>query len=127
MSETQPPNMDKNIIDRPPVGTLVDFVEGVDEKNHLDIEVAVNETGKVVLFHNRRFKKDIAWFEFDLGNNNLDFVLDNGDIRNAGIALGGNVSKYMQNSYQILTVFMDNNTGEAIEGTYIPLIIHRSD
>ena len=119
--------MDKNIIDRPPVGTLVDFVEGVDEKNHLDIEVAVNETGKVVLFHNRRFKKDIAWFEFDLGNNNLDFVLDNGDIRNAGIALGGNVSKYMQNSYQILTVFMDNNTGEAIEGTYIPLIIHRSD
>lgn len=119
--------MDKNVIDRPPVGTLIDFVTDVDENNTLEIEVAVNETGKVVVFHNRRFKKEIAWFEFDLGNNHLDFVLDNGDIRNAGLPLTPNVAKHMQNSYQILTVFMDNNTGEAIEGSYIPLIIHRAD
>ncbi len=47
--------------DRPPVGTLVDFVEGVDKDNPLDIEVAVNDKGKVVVFHNRAFKKEISW------------------------------------------------------------------
>ena len=113
-------------LETPDVGTLVDFVYGVDEKNHLDIEVAVNEVGKVVLFHNRVFKNDISWFEFDLNTNKLDFVLDDGDIRNTGLPLGKDVAKYMQNSHQILMVLLDNDTGEAKEGNYVPLIIHKS-
>ncbi|MFK7840075.1 MAG: hypothetical protein AB8B83_07055 [Bdellovibrionales bacterium] len=112
--------------EKPPVGNLTDFVNDVDEDNHLDIEVAVNSTGKVVLFHNRSFKNEISWFEFDLGTNKLDFVLDDGEIRDAGIPLSQNVAKYMQNSHQILMVLLDNETGEASEGNYIPLIIHRS-
>lgn len=113
------------ISDRPPVGALVDFVSGVDENTPLDIEVAVNETGKVVVFHNLPFKKDIEWFEFDLGTNKLDFVLDSGDVRDAGLPLGKDVAKYMQNSHQILMVLLDNETGEAKQGNYVPLIIHR--
>lgn len=113
------------IAERPPVGNLTDFVHGVDENNHLDIEVAVTEQGKVVVFHNRAFKKEIAWFEFDLGTNKLDFILDGGDIRDAGLPLTKDVAKYMQNSHQILMVYMDNETGEAKEGNYVPLIIRR--
>lgn len=113
--------------ERPPVGTLIDFVDGVDENNHLDIEVAVNEEGKIVVFYNRIFKNPIAWFEFDLGSNKLDFILDDGDIRDTGLPLGRDMSKYMQNSHQILMVLLDNDTGEAKEGTYVPLIIHRND
>ena len=115
------------ISDRPPVGNLTDFVYGVDEKHHLDIEVAVNENGKVVVFHNRPFKNEIAWFEFDLGTNKLDFILDDGDIRDAGLPLGQDVAKYMQNSHQILMVLLDDDTGEAKEGNYIPLIIHKKE
>ena len=108
------------------VGNLTDFVYGTDGTGFLDIEVAVNEKGKVVLFHNRPFKHDIAWFEFDLGTNKLDFVLDDGDIRDAGLPLGRDVAKYMQNSHQILMVLLNDDTGEAKEGNYIPLIIHRT-
>jgi len=125
MSDNTTENNTTNL-ETPPVGTLVDFVHGVDEDNHLDIEVAVNEKGKVVLFHNRTFKNDISWFEFDLNTNKLDFVLDDGDIRNTGLPLGRDVAKYMQNSHQILMVLLDDKTGEASEGAYIPLIIHRS-
>lgn len=113
------------ISDRPPVGNLTDFVYGVDELHRLNIEVAVNEHGKVVVFHNRPFKKDISWFEFDLGSNRLDFILDDGDVRDAGLPLGRDVAKYMQNSHQILMVLLDDDTGEAKEGNYVPLIIHR--
>jgi hypothetical protein len=115
------------ISDRPPVGDLSNFVYGVDEKNALDIEVAVDEKGKVVVFHNRPFKKDIAWFEFDLGTSKLDFILDDGDIRDAGLFVTSTMAKYMQNSHQILMVLIDNDSGAAKEGNYVPLIIHRKD
>lgn len=115
------------ISDRPPVKDLSNFVYGVDEDNPLDIEVAVDETGKVVMFHNRVFKEEIAWFEFDLSTGKLDFILDNGDIRDAGFFVTKTMSKYMQNSHQILMILLDNDTGEAKEGNYIPLIIHKTE
>ena len=111
---------------RPPTGKLNDFVYGVDENNHLDIEVAIKEDGRVVIFHNRVFKNDLSWFEFDLETNKLDFVLDDGDLRDIGLPLSQAVAKHMQNSHQILMVLLDNETGEAKEGNYIPLIIHQS-
>lgn len=114
-----------NLSERPPVGNLTDFVSGVDEHHHLDIEVAVTEEGKVVLFHNHPFTKEIGWFEFDLGTCRLGFVFDGGDMRDAGLPLTKGVAKYMQNSHQILIVHLDDETGEAREGSYIPLIIHR--
>ncbi len=116
----------QNISETPPVGNLTDFVEGVDKKNPLDIEVAVNEQGKVVVFHNRKFKQPVSWFEFDLGTYKLDFILDDGKMRDAGLPLTQNVAKYMQNAHQILMVFIDNDTGEATEGHYVPLILHKN-
>ena len=110
--------------DRPQVGNLTDFVYGVTEDNRLDIEVAIKEDGRVVVFHSHPFKNDVAWFEFDLGTNTLDFVLDDGDIRDIGLPLSKNVAKNMQNSHQILMVLLDPETGEAKEGNYVPLIIH---
>jgi hypothetical protein len=121
-----PENPDQRPLLRPPVGNLTDFVEGVDEKNPLDIEVAVNENGKIVVFHNRKFRNEVSWFEFDLGNYALDFVMDEGEIRNAGVALTKQMAKYMQNSHQILMVLLDNETGQAAQGNYIPLIIHQN-
>lgn len=112
--------------DRPPVGTLIDFVSGVDANNRLNIEVTVNDQGKVVVFHNRPFKNEVSWFEFDLGNSKLDFIMDGGDIRDAGMPLADGMAKYMQNTHQILMVYIDANTGEAVKGEYKPLIIHRN-
>lgn len=110
--------------ERPPVGNLTDFVAGVDEKNRLSIEVAVKEGGNVIIFHSHPFKKEVSWLEFDLNTNKLDFVLDSGDVRNAGLPMSKGVAKYMQNAHQILMVLMDPKTGEADKGNYVPLIIH---
>ena len=109
------------------VGNLTDFVYGVDADNHLDIEVAVNELGKVVIFHNRVFKNDIGWFEFELATNRLNFIMDDGEIRDAGMALTPQMAKNMHNSHQILMVLIDPETGDAKEGHYVPLIIHQKD
>lgn len=108
------------------VGTLVDFVYGVDDDNPLDVEVGLKEDGKVVIFHNKPFKNEISWLEFDLETNMVNFVIDEGDVRDIGIPLKQNIAKNMQNSHQILMVLLDDSTGDAKEGKYIPLIIHQS-
>ena len=123
---TGKPDKNYNPAKHPPVMDLSGFVNDVDENNPLDIEVAVNEESKVVMFHNRTFKADISWFEYDLESGKLNFVLDGGQIRDAGLFLTKEMSKYMQNSYQILMVLLDDKTGEATQGNYVPLIVHRS-
>lgn len=107
--------------------SLRDFVQGLDPSSRFDIEVAIKEDGHVVVFHSHPFKEEISWFEFDLGTNKLDFILEDGKIRDIGLPLTKDVAKYMQNSHQILTVLMDPKTGEASGGQYVPLVIHRSE
>lgn len=108
-----------------PFGTLIDFIEGADKDTTVEVEVVVQNDGKVVVFHNKPFTVSIAWFEFDLSTNNLEFVMDGGEVRNIGLPLHEKLAKNMQNSHQILTILMDDESGEAEEGQFVPLIIHR--
>lgn len=111
---------------KPPVGNLTDFVDGAAEDNPLYIEVAVKEDGKIVVFYDKHFNRDISWFEYDMSKNRLDFIIGEGEIRDAGVNLVPQITKHMQNAHQILTVLMDDKTGAPVEGKYIPLIIHQS-
>lgn len=111
---------------RPPVGKLIDFIDGYDPARGLDLDVAIKEDGRVVVYHSLPFTKDVSWFEFDLSTNKLDFIMDDGDIRDVGLPLSHSVAKHMQNSHQILMVLMDAESGQPVKGFYIPLVIHRS-
>lgn len=110
--------------DRPPAGNLTDFVNGVDEKNPLDLEVGIREDGSVVVFHDKPFKTALSWFEYDVETSKLDFIFDDGEMRDIGLPLAPSIGKHMQNSHQILTIWMDDKTGDAKQGDFIPLIIH---
>ncbi len=115
----------EHIVNRPAVGNLTDFVVYDGKSKHLDLQVAVMNTGVVVVFHSHPFKNEVSWFEFDLGTNKLDFVMNDGEFRDVGLPLTQDVSKHMQNAHQILMVLMDPVTGEAKEGNYVPVVIHR--
>lgn len=109
-----------------PVRNVSDFVEGATEKNPLYLEVAVNDIGKVIVYHDKPFKSEIAWFEFDLGTNTLDFIMDDGDVRDIGMSLHKDLAKNMHNSHQVYMVLIDIKTKEEKDGHYVPLIIHQS-
>ena len=112
-------------IEKMHVGNLTDFVEGVSEDNPLYIEVAVNEAGKVIVFHDKPFRSEVSWYEYDLTTSTLSFILEDGEIRDSGMKLVPTIAKHMQNSHQILMVLMNSETGDATEGNYVPLIIHK--
>ena len=116
----------QNTPEREPVGNLTDFVIGTDTDNPLHVEVAIKNDGRVVLFHDKPFKTPISWFEFDLKTNKFDFIMGDGELRDFGMPLHQSVAKHMQNSHQILTILLDDESGDGKEGDYIPLIIHSS-
>lgn len=107
-----------------PYGNLLDFVYHREGSDPLYVDIAVKEDGRVVVFHNKPFKKDLAWMEYNMGQDSVEFVMDDGDIRDIGIPVNKDMKKYMHNTHQVLMVLLDDETGQAKEGYYIPLIIH---
>ena len=107
-----------------PYGNLLDFVYHVEGSDPLLVEVAVKKDGKVAVFHNKPFKNDLSWIEYDIGRRTIEFIMDDGEIRNIGVPVNKDMAKNMHNSHQILMVLLDDETGQAKEGYYVPLIIH---
>lgn len=105
-------------------GNLNDFVVNMDHSIPLQIEISIEEDGRVILFHNKPFKYQLSWFEFDTSSSKLEFIIEDGKTRDFGMPLKPAVTKYMHNAHQILTVEVNQETGEASHGAYIPLIIH---
>ena len=105
------------------LGKLIDFVTGYDPKRGLDLEVTVKQDGTVMVYHSLRFTKDVAWFEFEPVSGRLNFVMEEGDVRDIGLPLSPGVAKHVVKARQILMVLMDPESRAPIEGFYIPLII----
>jgi hypothetical protein len=102
------------------------FNEGVSPEQGMKVELYVNDKAQALVLHNMPFKKKLSWLEYDLTSSHLNFVLENGDIRNFGIPVHPNLARYLQNSFQILLVLVDEELGKQVNGDYYPLIIHRS-
>lgn len=88
-------------------------------------ELLVNDRAEAILLHDKPFDTEISWFEYDLDSSRLEFIMEDGDIRDFGIAIDRQLAKYLQNTYQILLVQVDKESGEYEEEEYFPLIIHR--
>ena len=107
-------------------GNVLDFVYDAEGSGEFQLEISVMKDGKVAVFHNKPFKSEIAWLEYNVSANRLDFILEDGDVRNIGFPVKPSIAKNMQNTHQILLILLDDDTGEAKEGYYIPLIIHQN-
>lgn len=110
-------------VKRQPVGNLIDFTLPIDGVPNLDIEVTANDEGRVVIFHNLPFVEELAQLEFTTATGDLEFILDSGDKRSFGFPLKPELAKNMHNTYQVLMVLMDNETGQPVKGTFKPLLI----
>ncbi len=101
------------------------FASEIDDPE-FKLNLAVNEHARVVIFHNKPFRMPMSWLEFDLNRNRLDFVMNDGSVRNFGIPVAPDLAKYIQNAFQVLMVLIDEKTGETESGQYFPVIIHRT-
>jgi threonyl-tRNA synthetase len=105
------------------------YNEGIHPDLKIKVELYVNDRAEAIVFYDRPFNKQLSWLEYDLDDDRMDFVMEDGDIRNFGIPIDPKLKKYLQNSHQVLMVKTDDKSGqkiEAVEGEYFPIIIHRA-
>ncbi len=103
-----------------------EYNKGTDKDDDINVELAINDRAEAIVFHDKPFAKTLSWLEFDLDSNKLDFIMNDGDVRNFGIPVHPDLASYMQNAFQVLMVLADGGTGEPEKGDYFPLIIHRA-
>ena len=102
-------------------------VLNIGEDEGVKVELVVNDRAEAAILHSKPFTKQLSWLEFDLDSNKLDFILEDGDLRTFGIPVHPDLSKYLQNAFQVLMVEVDEETGDRGEDQhYMPLIIHRA-
>src|SRR5688500_15135472 len=86
------------------------------------VDLVINDTAESYVFHHKPFRKQLSWLEFDLGTHNLDFVMNDGDVRNFGAKVPDHLARHMQHAYQVMMVLMDEKSGQPVSGDYFPLI-----
>ncbi|MCD8497069.1 MAG: hypothetical protein LRZ85_02675, partial [Alphaproteobacteria bacterium] len=72
---------------------IVDFVYDPKGTGDLDIEVAIREDGKVAIFHDKPFKRELSWIEYDMQAGQLHFIMENGDLRIMGLSVRPELKK----------------------------------
>lgn len=77
----------------------------------------------VWIFHDKPFTKTLSWVEYDVQSSRIDFILEDGDIRNFGIQVAHSFRPYLENS-PVLPVMLKDENDEPVDGDTYPLIIH---
>lgn len=91
--------------------------------NAVNVRLVIGDSGSAYVVYDRPFNKIMSWFEYDLDKNSLEFVMEDGEVRNFGIPVSREVGKYLQNTQIISFVHMtDDRINDASD---FPLIIHR--
>ena len=49
------------------------------------VDFAVDEVGKILIFHDRPFKESIGWIEYSRAEQKIYFVTDDGNMRGLGV------------------------------------------
>ena len=88
-------------------------------------ELLVNEKAEAFVLHDKPFDQELSWFEYHLDTSRLEFIMEDGDVRDFGMKIDPQLSRYLQNAFQIQTVMVDKEAGVYEEEEFYPLIIHR--
>lgn len=93
-------------------------------ESDIQIHWVIGQDASVWIYHDRPFAKTLSWLEYDLRTSRLDFIMEDGDIRNFGIAIDRQFGAHLQNTSLVPVVLRAGQT--VIDGDNYPLIIHQS-
>lgn len=90
----------------------------------MDMEVyyTIHDDGDFFIIHDRPFHQELSWVEYDIKTSTIDFIMDDGQMRNFGLPVHPQFGAKLQNTQLIAVVLMRD--GKAISGEDYPLIMH---
>lgn len=90
----------------------------------MNLDLIVSDRAEICVFHDKPFSKILSWLEYDSRTNRVDFIMEDGDIRNFGIPVEAKLRPYFHNAYVVNIVEMNPTTKKVVGGMELPLIIH---
>lgn len=88
------------------------------------VDLFIHKGSEICILHDRPFAKTVSWLEYDQNTNRVDFIMEDGDIRNFGIPVDPQHRKYFHNTSVASMVLWNPKTRQAQSGVDLPLIIH---
>ena len=89
----------------------------------VNVRIIIGEGGSAFILYDRPFNKLVSWFEYNLDKNSLEFIMEDGDIRDFGIPVARDVGRYLQNVHFVSFVHAN---GTRINDSFdLPLIVHK--
>lgn len=101
------------------VDTLFDFFD-VSVPGSVHIEVAVNDSGMGVVFHNKPLKFDLKRVEYFVEESSFVLLTKCGRRRHTGLPITNDVRQNLALCDDILFVHRDQKTGKPLSGKQIP-------
>ncbi|PCI00802.1 MAG: hypothetical protein COB76_02775 [Alphaproteobacteria bacterium] len=100
--------------------------QGTAHETPKDIEafLLLDNPNDAYIFHEHSFGATLSWLEYDLETGRLDFIAEDGDLRNFGIPVSKDIGAYLQNIHSICVAHKSG--GNVISEVDLPLITHRS-
>lgn len=89
-----------------------------------DIEafLLLDNPNEAYIFHELPFGATLSWLEYDIDSGRIDFIMEDGDIRNFGIPVSKEIGAYLQNIHLICVAL--KNGGNVLSEIDLPLIVH---
>lgn len=87
----------------------------------IELDMCVDKDETVCVLYDKPFVKELSWIEYDIQNASIDFVMDDGDIRNYGMPVPPSVQPYMHGKSSI--AFVKREGRELLDEMEIPLIV----
>lgn len=87
-------------------------------------DLFIHKGAEICVLHDKPFTKTVSWIEYDTATSTVEFIMEDGDIRNFGIPIDSAYRKYFHNTHIVSIVLWNPVTKRIESGIDLPLIIH---
>ncbi|MBU6234563.1 MAG: hypothetical protein KGQ41_01850 [Alphaproteobacteria bacterium] len=86
------------------------------------IYVFVSDNRDICFFHDKPFSKTLSWLEYNPDRNMIEFVMEDGDVKDFGVPLPDKYRADVVASKNCYVIQQDPETKKVIKGKDLPLI-----
>lgn len=87
------------------------------------LDLAIGQAGTFFVFGDKFFNKPVSWLEYDVAKRSLDFIMEDGEVRNYGQEIDPDMAVHLER--QTHAVLIRGTKDDIREHGGYTLIVHR--
>lgn len=88
----------------------------------VNVEIVIGQSGAAYITYDQPFNKPLSWFEYDVATSRLEFVMEDGELRNFGIPVARDIAPHLIGAHILTFAYIHED--ELLDAQELPLIVH---